>query len=113
MNRELYGRRYVDRRQGIYWVRACEWQARGVIHYHALMAADTPLAHRLSSKNYEAFWAEKAGFAYIKTIDHRLESVTAYVTKTSAEPWKWGEIDISETLRAWQPHVQQSLKLSQ
>ena len=37
-NRVLWGVRWYQRRQGLRWVRALEYQKRDVIHYHALLA---------------------------------------------------------------------------
>jgi hypothetical protein len=38
VNRELYGLRWHKKGFGVQWVRALEFQKRGVIHYHALVA---------------------------------------------------------------------------
>lgn len=37
-NREVYGRRWHKNGEGTQWIRAAEYQRRGVLHFHALFA---------------------------------------------------------------------------
>ena len=108
INQQLYGRNYHKRPgTGIYWVLALEYQKRGVIHFHALMADDFNLNTRLSRKVQEQRWEKMAGFARIYPIDDRMTAVTGYVSKYVA---KDGELEVSETMRGWIPSAQPPLE---
>lgn len=37
VNERLFGRNYRKRGEGVVWVRALEWQRRGVLHFHSLI----------------------------------------------------------------------------
>ncbi len=37
INERLFGRNYRKQGKGVVWVRALEWQRRGVIHFHSLI----------------------------------------------------------------------------
>lgn len=95
LNRSLYGRRWQKKEHGgIYWILGIERQQRGVIHFHALMGAQTDLnkiARRLSWMDY---WHELAGLARIEAIRSNraaLRYVTKYVVKD-------GDIEFSRNL---------------
>jgi hypothetical protein len=85
-NRELYGPRWSKKRRGIRWIRALEYQRRGVIHFHALLSGIGNL-RRLS---YMDRWNRMAGFAKIEPIKNA-EAVRRYVSKYVI---KGGEIDL-------------------
>lgn len=86
VNEALYGKRYRKKGKGITYVRAQEWQKRGVLHFHALMT-DTWKLRRLS---WMDLWGKDNGFARIECYDSKLGArwyLGKYVTKS-------GEIDI-------------------
>jgi len=70
----------------VQWVRALEYQRRGVIHYHALLAGVQEL-RRLS---WMDLWNELAGYARIEPIRDG-SVVRRYVSKYVA---KGGELDL-------------------
>jgi len=77
LNRQLYGPRWFKKAHGgIPWVRALEYQRRGVIHFHALFA-DVEGVRRLSWMDE---WNEIAGFARIEAINDKW-AVRRYITK--------------------------------
>jgi len=77
LNRQLYGPRWYKKAHGgIPWVRALEYQRRGVIHFHA-MFADVEGVRRLSWMDE---WDEIAGFARIEAINDKW-AVRRYITK--------------------------------
>jgi len=77
LNRQLYGPRWFRKAHGgIPWVRALEYQRRGVIHFHA-MFADVEGVRRLSWMDE---WDEIAGFARIEAIKNKWK-VRRYLTK--------------------------------
>jgi hypothetical protein len=76
INRALYGPRWRKHGQGIRWVRALEYQQRGVIHFHALMAGVGGLRRQVWADT----WHELAGFAKIEPIK-RQAAVRRYVSK--------------------------------
>lgn len=94
LNRTLYSKRWKKSKQGgCKWVRALEWQKRGVLHYHALIA-NVGYADRVTWANY---WTElgessKAGFIKIDQYDESLGGAEAYLSKYVT---KDGDIDIS------------------
>lgn len=86
INREVLGVRYWKRSKGVFWVRALEWQKRGVLHFHCLIAGVKGL-RRLS---YMDKWNELAGYARIWKYDKNLGAkyyLGKYLTKK-------GEFDI-------------------
>jgi len=77
LNRQLYGPRWFKKAHGgIPWVRALEYQRRGVIHFHALFA-DVEGASRVSWMDE---WCEIAGIARIEAIKNR-RAARRYITK--------------------------------
>jgi hypothetical protein len=90
INRELYGPRWFKKGKGILWVRALEFQRRGVIHYHAMFAGVQDL-RRLT---WMDIWNELAGFARIEAI-RDTTAVRRYVSKYVV---KGGELDLGGPL---------------
>ena len=91
LNRQLYGPRWYKKAYGgIPWVRALEYQRRGVIHFHALFA-DVAGVRRLT---FMDTWNEIAGFARIEAILNKW-AVRRYVTKYCL---KEGEIELGGAL---------------
>jgi hypothetical protein len=90
VNREHYGPRWYKKGLGIQWVRALEYQRRGVIHYHAL-AAGVEALRRLT---WMDIWQELAGYARIEPIRDRA-AVRRYVSKYVV---KGGELDLGGPL---------------
>jgi len=91
LNRQLYGPRWFKKAHGgIPWVRALEYQRRGVIHFHA-MFADVEGVRRLSWMDE---WNDIAGFARIEAIKDKWR-VRRYVTKYCL---KEGEIELGGAL---------------
>jgi len=77
LNRQLYGPRWYKKAHGgIPWVRALEYQRRGVIHFHA-MFADVEGVRRLSWMDE---WFEIAGIARIEPIKNEWKA-RRYITK--------------------------------
>jgi hypothetical protein len=64
LNRVLYGHHWRKRGRGIRWVRALEYQRRGVLHYHVLLAGVSGLRPR----DCAALWYARAGLAKIELI---------------------------------------------
>jgi len=91
LNRQLYGPRWFRKAHGgIPWVRALEYQRRGVIHFHALFA-DVEGVRRLSWMDE---WDHIAGYARIEAIKDKWR-VRRYVTKYCL---KEGEIKLGGAL---------------
>jgi len=91
LNRQLYGPRWYKKAYGgIPWVRALEYQRRGVIHFHALFA-DVEGVRRLSWMDE---WDHIAGYARIEAIKDKWR-VRRYVTKYCL---KEGEIELGGAL---------------
>jgi len=91
INRQLYGPRWFKKAHGgIPWVRALEYQRRGVIHFHALFA-DVEGVRRLSCMD---MWNDIAGFGRIEAINDKW-AVRRYVTKYCL---KEGEIELGGAL---------------
>jgi hypothetical protein len=90
INRELYGPRWYKKRAGVPWVRALEYQRRGVIHYHALFAG----VQDLRRFSWMEEWDRLAGFARIEPI-RMADAVQRYVSKYVI---KGGEIDLGGSL---------------
>ena len=76
LNRSLYGPRWYKKNKSVQWVRALEWQRRGVIHYHALYA-NVGNARRLT---WMDTWDRLAGFCRIEKIE-RQDAVAKYCSK--------------------------------
>lgn len=98
LNRSLYGPRWAKKGQGVYWIRALEWQRRGVVHYHALLGDVTNLNHAARRLEWMDTWYElSGGFARIVQPDGD-RALTDYCGKYTA---KGGEIDISPLLASY------------
>lgn len=95
LNRDLYGRRYLERGEGLTWVRGLEWQRREVVHFHALFADAENIDNKLGRFDQMRRWESLAGIARIYPIDDKQEAVIRYVTKYVV---KGGEIDVSQNL---------------
>lgn len=95
LNRFLYGPRWYQKGQGVYWVRALEYQRRGVIHFHALLADVGDLNHRAKRLYWMDVWNDLAGYARIEKPGS-VELVSRYVSKYVL---KEGEIEVSNNLR--------------
>ena len=81
INESIYGRRYRERGQGIYHVKALEWQKRGVLHFHSLMGGGVSRLRRLSLMDN---WNWHNGFARIEQYDPKLGArryLSKYVVK--------------------------------
>lgn len=101
INRSLYGKRWRQKGQGVYWVRCIEWQRRDVIHFHVLMSDTQDLnetVRRLSSMDR---WRDLAGFSKIEKPKQQ-ECVARYCAKYII---KGGELDLSSTLRSYARQV--------
>lgn len=88
INRELYGRRWRKRGQGVRWVRAMEMQRRGVPHFHALLGAEG--LDELRRLWWMDRWNQLAGFAKIEPPKNG-GAVRGYCAKYVA---KGGELDV-------------------
>lgn len=95
LNRDLYGQRWRKHYPyGCKWVRALEWQKRGVLHYHALIS-NVGYADR---EKWASEWQElgktsKAGFIKIDQYDTEKGGAEAYLSKYVT---KGGQVDISK-----------------
>jgi len=91
INESLYGRRYRERGKSIYWVKALEYQRRGVIHFHCLLGGGVYKLHRL--RTMQLWESEKGnGMARIEKYNSTLGArnyLSKYVSKG-----KGGELDI-------------------
>ena len=96
IDRELYGPQVARRAEGLQWVRALEFQRRGVIHYHAL-ARRTRGYRRLTVMD---LWKDVAGYAKVEAV-RNVESVSGYCSKYVV---KGGDLDVggwrSDEMRA-------------
>lgn len=79
-NREVYGRNYNRRGKGVRWVRALEFQQRGAIHFHALLAG----VKRLRRLTMMDRWEKLAGFARVEAVREQ-ERARKYVAKYVAK----------------------------
>jgi len=91
INESLYGRRYRERGKSIYWVKALEYQRRGVIHFHCLLGGGVYKLHRLRTMQ---LWESEPGngMARIEKYNPMLGArnyLSKYVSKG-----KGGELDI-------------------
>ena len=94
LNREIYGVHYwKDKRKGVFWAKATEYQKRGAPHHHALIGGVPDYVNAVSHRN----------FLYSKNTMSKIEpfrkdcGAEFYLSK-SAYAWKRGEIDCSKTL---------------
>ncbi len=103
LNRAIYGQRWRKKPpQGVKHVRALEWQKRGVLHYHALLA-NVGFENR---ERWASVWEElgedsKAGFIKIDQYDQSKGGAEAYLSKYVT---KGGQVDVSENFKAL-PHI--------
>jgi len=99
LNRDLYGQRWRKKPSGgVKWVRALEYQKRGVLHYHALIAN----VGCASSDKWASVWTtlgetSKAGFIKIDQYDESRGGAEAYLSKYVT---KGGQVDISDNFQA-------------
>lgn len=94
LNRELFGPRWYKKvPKGAYWVAAIEYQKRGVIHLHILMAGVGD-ARRLSYMDIWESMGNKNGFARIEPAQSN-NAVSRYLSKYVT---KDGEIFLSDNL---------------
>lgn len=87
INESLFGRRFREKGQGIYHVRAIEYQRRGVLHFHSLMGGGVWKLRRLS---YMDLWYSENGIARIEPYNPNL-GARSYLSKYVS---KGGEVDI-------------------
>jgi hypothetical protein len=97
LNRTIFGKRWRERAPGgVIWVRALEWQRRGVIHYHALILGLPGNQSLELAQHFQSVWREEmgVGFSRIDLIKHGTqEAVSNYVSKYVT---KDGELDFSQ-----------------
>jgi hypothetical protein len=86
VNTAAFGRRWRRRGKGVLWARGAEYQRRGSLHFHVLIAG-VGAVRRLSLMDE---WAKLGGWARIRPVQ-RQELVRRYVAKYVA---KGGEIDV-------------------
>jgi len=96
LNRKLFGPRWSSKKHTtVYWARGLEYQKRGVLHFHALLAcAGKDLNHIAIRRDWEAVWQDLSGYARIEKVRSQKDAsryVTKYVTKG-------GQIDLSPNL---------------
>ena len=94
INRQLYGRQWRKRSDGIYWVLAWEYQKRGALHFHALLGDAIDLNTRTRRLDWKDRWYELAGIAQVQEIKGHA-AVERYVSKYVA---KDGQLDFSRSL---------------
>jgi len=90
VNESLFGRRWRKRGQGVYSIRATEYQRRKVLHYHALAGGGV---YKLRRKEWEQRWQaqdEGNGFLRIYPYDPTMGG-TLYIAKYVS---KGGEVDL-------------------
>jgi hypothetical protein len=97
INRQLYGRRWHKRGDGIYWVLAWEYQQRGVLHFHALLGDVSDLNTKVWRLERMDRWDELAGIARVEDIQGHV-AVERYVSKYVV---KGGLLDFSRSLSAF------------
>ncbi len=90
LNQEVYGRRFRERGQGCWWVRALEMQKRDVVHFHALIGGVGNKPRRLS---YMDLWNEENGYARIYPYDP-LAGARYYCAKYVLKESTKGELDV-------------------
>jgi len=106
INESLYGRRYRERKKGVTWIKAIEYQRREVIHFHCLVGS--PELYKLRRLDFMKLWESDCmntqeiinGYARINGFDPSRGAVS-YLSKYVL---KDGEIDVyvsPEQLRAF------------
>lgn len=94
LSRELYGPRWHKKPpRGVYWVAALEYQKRGVLHVHLLMAGVKD-ARRLTWMDKWEAQGHKNGFARIWPVESNI-AVSKYVSKYVT---KGGDVFLSDNL---------------
>jgi hypothetical protein len=104
LNRHLYGVKWYKRNQGVCWVRALEYQKRGVLHFHALLLHPTKDLNQIAMRFHwkDVWWqinkdkktGRGRGIADIQKpadVAHVSRYVSKYVIKD-------GQIDVSPNL---------------
>ena len=86
VNQAAFGKRWRRQGKGVLWARGIEFQRRGSVHFHVLLAR-VGNVRRLSMMDV---WANLAGWARIRPVEHQ-DRVAKYVAKYVA---KGGEIDL-------------------
>jgi hypothetical protein len=86
VNQDRFGKHWRRRGKGVLWARGVEYQRRGSVHFHVLLA-HVGNVRRLVMMDE---WAELAGWARIRPVEHQ-DRVAKYVAKYVA---KGGEIDL-------------------
>ncbi len=104
LNRKIWGPRWYKHGKGIAWCVALEYQRRGVVHFHCLLAEPALLElHKASwyqaqngrwQNELNEMWLELAGFARVHRIAN-VEAVQQYVSKYVV---KGGEIELGGPL---------------
>ncbi len=103
INESLYGRRYRERKKGVTWIKAIEYQRREVIHFHCLVGS--PELYKLRRLDFMKLWESDCmntqeiinGYARISKYDHSRGAIN-YCSKYVL---KGGEIDISISPEQW------------
>ena len=99
LNRKIYGCRYYKRKgQGVQWVKALEYQKRGVLHFHCLIAS-IPDTWNKSLKDLRRLawmdiWFKSNGIARIVQYD-KTKGASYYLGKYI---YKGGELDYSSNI---------------
>lgn len=98
LNRALFGPRWSSKKHmTVYWARGMEYQKRGVLHFHALLACGgKDLTQQAVRQRWVAVWNDLSGYARIENV-RSSEEATRYVTKYVT---KGGQIDLSPNLYA-------------
>jgi hypothetical protein len=97
VNRDLYGRNYWKRTQGIEWVVGLERQTRGSVHSHSLIRIpthDVKDVAQFSLRHWQKVAQELGGHAWLE-LPTNSERTVNYVTKYVC---KDGEIYFSDSL---------------
>jgi hypothetical protein len=91
LNRILHGHHWLKHDQGIEWARTLEYQERGVLHYHVLLAGVSGLRPR----DCAALWYARGGLANIGPIRNTVAALR-YVSKFVLQG---GELDFEPRMR--------------
>jgi len=86
VNEAVFGKRWRRQGKGVSWARGVEFQRRGSVHFHVLIAG-VGEARRLAMMDE---WSKLAGWARIRPVK-RQDLVRKYVSKYTA---KGGEVDL-------------------
>jgi hypothetical protein len=104
LNRHIYGPRWHKKPHGgVYWIRALEWQKRGVLHYHALLGMFGGDLNAAASRiGFSDLWLQLAGWGRVE-VARNSDAVNRYVTKYVV---KGGQLDPSRNLESIVPAQQ-------